>query len=182
MDPAVSRDTTSPSPWTRLCSSTSCLLRPQVVRGSASQSGPMAFVGAREAEASNTFLQCEQCSKLFDASDAHFCCHTCGGLACLHCAQGSKHCPLSQIGRAEYFSALSFLHSNVPAQAASAEGSGDPPPKRAPSPAVPAPEGEDVEEVDMPMAGEEGQQAEQKQQKHEKQRNSRSSNNKRRTR
>ena len=139
-------------------------------KGECQSERPMAFVGAREAEASNTFLQCEQCSKLFDASDAHFCCHTCGGLACLHCAQGSKHCPLSQIGRAEYFSALSFLHSNVPAQAASAEGSGDPPPKRAPSPAVPAPEGEDVEEVDMPMAGEEGQQAEQKQQKHEKQR------------
>ena len=63
-----------------------------------------------------------------------------------------------------------FFALECSAQAASAEGSGDPPPKRAPSPAVPAPEGEDVEEVDMPMAGEEGQQAEQKQQKHEKQR------------
>ena len=78
-------------------------------KGECQSERPMAFVGAREAEASNTFLQCEQCSKLFDGSDAHFCCHTCGGLACLHCAQGSKHCPLSQIGRAEYFSAMSFF-------------------------------------------------------------------------
>ena len=39
-------------------------------KGECQSERPMAFVGAREAEASNTFLQCEQCSKLFDASDA----------------------------------------------------------------------------------------------------------------